>query len=78
MNGKYVGLLIPVLILLGACATRPIIETVPCPPRPLLEAITTEEQLAMDPAVVGKVAQNQLKLKTYAKKLEVRAGCDWG
>ena len=76
MNGKSI-VIIPFMVLLFASCVTPVLDSLPCPPRPNLEPITPEEQMEMDAHVVGKVAQNQLKLKTYAKRLESRAGCEW-
>lgn len=69
--------ILPAIVLLFAgCVNTPNLD-LPCPPRPLLEVVTEEEQMAMDASVLGRVAQNQLKLKSYAKRLESRAGCEW-
>jgi hypothetical protein len=60
----------------SACTTVEIVSDVPCPNRPTLTPIPEDLQLRMPPDVVFIVAENQLKLKAYAKKLEVRAGCE--
>ena len=65
-----------ILIIGTSCCSTPPTDPLPCPPRPVLEAITVEEQLAIAPDVVLKIASNQIKLKEYAKKLEVRAECE--
>ena len=69
------GILVPILGMSG-CTKFVVQPTLPCPPRPVLESISIEEQASMDPSTVFKLGENQLKLKTYAKKLEVRAGCE--
>ena len=40
-----------------------------------MEPISVAEQIEMNPETVLKVAQNQLRLKEYAKRLEIRANC---
>ena len=68
--------LLGILVPFSGC-TRTIVQpSLPCPARPVLASITVDEQMSMDPAVIFKVAENQLRLKAYAKKLEVRAGCE--
>lgn len=69
---------IPVLlaIILSGCTTVEIVDTLPCPSRPVLTPIPEDLQLRMPEDAVFIVAENQLKLKAYAKKLEARAGCD--
>jgi len=69
------GILIPLLGMYG-CTTTVVQSDVPCPARPHLISITADQQLAMDPQVREIVIVNQVELKVYAKKLEVRAGCD--
>jgi hypothetical protein len=41
----------------------------------MLEAFTLEDLESMTDEAQRKAAQNQIKLKTYAKKLEARAAC---
>ena len=67
------GKLLCILLLLGGCCTEPAIVKLPCPPRPVLQSITQEEQLSISPEVLEKIAANQIALKSYAKKLEARA-----
>ena len=69
------GILVPILGMSG-CTTTIVQPILPCPDRPVLESISVEEQAGMDPSTVFKLGENQLKLKTYAKKLEIRAGCE--
>ena len=59
----------------GSCSTYAVQSDVPCPARPTLTPITVEQQVEIDPQVLLAVLENQLALKTYAKKLEVRANC---
>jgi len=75
---RYIPILGITCVVLGMFGcTRTIVQpTLPCPPRPVLESISVEEQANMDPSTVFKLGENQLKLKTYAKKLEIRAGCE--
>ena len=63
---------------LQGCTTYTAKPDLPCPDRPVLTAIPEDLQLRMPEDVVFIVGSNQLLLKTYAKKLEVRAGCDEG
>ena len=65
-----------IVIQLGVfgCSTT-IIVKLPCPPRPVLEAITPVEQAEISPDILRRISGNQIKLKAYSKKLEVRAGC---
>ena len=63
------------LLLLPACANNTPLPETPCPFRPLLGSITQEQRDAIDPDVYEVLAGNQIKLKGYAKKLEVRARC---
>jgi hypothetical protein len=58
------------------CETVRVTTDVPCPPRPILEALAVEEINEMSFSAQGKVARNQIKLKAYAQKLEVRALCE--
>jgi hypothetical protein len=78
-NGCKLGIIIPllgILVTLSGCVRTIVQPVLPCPPRPVLESISVEEQAGMDPAVIFKVSESMLKLKAYAKKLEVRAGCE--
>ena len=61
-------------IMLSSCSTTTVSQ-LPCPPRPIVEAFSIDEQLQMGEQAVLKVARNQLKLKKYAKDLEAIAGC---
>lgn len=63
-------------ILGTGCSTYQVQSDIPCPPRPILESITPVEQLSIDPQVLQKIVDNQLRLKSYSKKLEARAVCD--
>jgi len=71
-------LLALVLICMGFISCTPIVvqPDVPCPNRPTLAPITVAEQILIDPQVIRKLADNQLAMKEYAKKLEVRANCE--
>jgi hypothetical protein len=64
------------LISGSGCTTIEVASPVPCPYRPDLTPLPEDLQLRMPPDAVFIVAENQLKLKAYAKKLEVRAGCE--
>lgn len=74
ISGKVYTIL-PLLVVLSSCTT--VTYPLPCPARPTLEPITPEEQREIDPDVIRRMAENQLALKTYAKRLESRAGCTW-
>lgn len=58
------------------CNTTTVDPGLPCPPRPILESFTVDELRQMGVEVQEKVATNQIRLKEYAMKLEVRAQCD--
>jgi hypothetical protein len=58
------------------CTTTKVGSDLPCPPRPTIAAFTIEEIGTMTPVIAEKIAFNQVNLKAYAKKLEVRAGCE--
>lgn len=64
-----------VILTVGSCSKTYIRADVPCPDRPNLLAIPEDMQLAMGADAVLIVTENQLALKEYAKKLEVRARC---
>jgi nitrous oxide reductase accessory protein NosL len=68
-------LLLIVTVLLSGCATWKA-KPVPCPVRPVLESLTMEELSSMDIETMEKIGSNQIRLKEYAKKLEIRAACD--
>ena len=59
----------------SGCATYTVQPDLPCPDRPELIPLPTDIQLRMGEDAVFIVGSNQIALKTYAKKLEVRAGC---
>lgn len=65
-----------IVVTLSSCVRTIVQPVLPCPPRPILEPLSVEEQADMHPMTVFKVAENQLRLKAYAKKLETRAGCE--
>lgn len=64
------------ILTMSGCATTATSTKLPCPDRPVLEAISLEQQLQMDSFVLIIVINNQLALKEYALKLETRAGCE--
>ena len=85
MSGKYtasrilrfytrMGICILILGMFG-CTTIAVEPDLPCPIRPTLTPIPEDLQIRMPTDAVWIVAQNQLALKSYAKKLETRAGC---
>ena len=87
MNIPRLGTLIPTLgisniyilfafLYMTGCSTYTAIPDVPCPDRPVLTAIPEDIQLQMGEDAVFIVTENQLALKSYAKKLETRAGCE--
>lgn len=75
---KSVLLLSIAILTLGSCKSAPVEPILPCPDRPVLNAIPEDLQLQTPPDVLFLTAENQLLLKEYAKKLEVRAGCNLG
>lgn len=64
-----------ILTIGSGCETYKVQADIPCPPRPILEPITPEEQLLIHTVVLEKIAKNQLVLKEYSKRLEARANC---
>ena len=76
-SGSMIKLTLALLLFIPmlACTTTVVQSDVPCPARPALRPITTDQQLAMDSQVLEIVLVNQVALKTYAKHLEVRANC---
>ena len=76
MSGNTrLGILVPILGIMAGCTTYAVKSDVPCPQRPVLTAIPEDLQLRMGEDAVFIVGSNQLALKAYAKKLEVRSGC---
>ena len=69
------GILIPLLGMYG-CTTTVVGSDVPCPARPVLSSFNAVELGIMAASTQEKIASNQIKLKAYARKLEVRASCD--
>ena len=69
-------LILTLIIGISSCTTLTVEPDLPCPNRPTLEAFVLEELESMTNEAKRKAAQNQILLKGYAKKLEVRAGCD--
>ena len=65
--------ILPLFLLLSGCCTTTVEPTVDCPPRPDLLPVPEDIQLRMGEDGVFIVAENQLRLKEYAKKLEARA-----
>lgn len=78
MKSKILAVLLSCLILTtgSACHTIEIVEPLPCPARPTLVAVSPELQQQAPEELIQIVSDNQLKLKAYAKKLEVRASCE--
>ena len=71
-----IGILILILGMLAGCGTTTIVAyDGPCPLRPLLEPISVEQQLGINPHVVRIIADNQVKLKQHIKNLESLSGC---
>jgi len=64
------------ILTTGSCTTVSLEPDLPCPTRPELLPIPVDLQIQMPPDAVWIVAENQLALKAYAKKLEARAGCE--
>lgn len=63
-------------ILIGSCGKTVIQPDLPCPPRPVLAGIPDDLQLRTPGDVLVIAAENQLRLKQYAKQLESRANCE--
>ena len=72
----YKILIIGSFFFLTSCGTTIVKPDIPCPPRPVLEGFVASELNTMSDEAKRKAANNQIKLKAYAKKLEARAGCD--
>jgi len=65
-------LLIPMIV---GCETVRNDDPLPCPPRPLIDGLTIEQQQLMGGEIVKIVDRNQSALIEYAERLEVRLGC---
>ena len=78
MKSKRLALLLSCLTLTigSACTTIEVAAPLPCPERPVLLPLTEDMQLQMPEDAVLIIAENQLKLKAYAKKMEARAQCN--
>ena len=63
------------LVILSGCTTIEVAAPLPCPERPVLLPMPEDLQLQMPEDAVLISAENQLRLKAYAKKLEARAQC---
>ena len=68
-------LILGVIGCLIGCTPIVVQPDLPCPAKPILVPISVAEQILINPQVIRKLAENQLALKTYARKLEVRANC---
>ena len=80
MGGNRIYTLIGIFLIytlfgISGCSKVYVNADIPCPNRPDLISIPDDIQLRMGEDAVWIVTQNQLALKEYAKKLEVRAGC---
>jgi hypothetical protein len=64
--------IVVVLTYIVGCSTVTP-DPLPCPPRPILSPISQELQLQTPIEVLEIVTENQIRLKAYAKKLEVRS-----
>ena len=62
-------------VLLAGCSTTIVQNDLPCPPRPVLTALSEDLQLQMPEDAILIVAKNQLLLKRHIKDLEVLAAC---
>lgn len=67
--------LLALSLILSACGATKI-DPLPCPSRPVLEPLTRSEVLSMDVEVQEKIVASRVALVAYAKKLEIRAGCE--
>ena len=67
-------LILPALFLSGCCSYA-VKNDAPCPERPTLIAMSADLMIRSPVDAIWISTQNQLALKEYAKKLEVRAGC---
>ncbi len=65
-----------VAMLSTGCTTTVVQNDVPCPPRPVLASFNTVELGIMASSTQEKIARNQVKMKAYSKKLEIRAHCE--
>lgn len=72
---KLTLLCILTVLMLVSCSTWET-KPVPCPVRPILDQLTTAELSVMEIETMEKIGSNQIRLKEYAKKLEIRAGCE--
>lgn len=76
MRSKRNALLLSCLILISGSACTTIVAPLPCPDRPELIAIPEDLQIRIPEDALFILAENQIKLKAYAQKLEARAACD--
>ena len=67
---------LPFLVILTACETIEVAAPLPCPAYPELETIDPELAEETPQIVRTKVQENYLRLDTYIRKLEARAGCE--
>ena len=63
-------------VLLTGCSTTIVQNDLPCPPRPVLTALSKDLQLQMPEDAIFIVAENQLLLKRHIKDLEVLDACE--
>ena len=74
MRSKRLTLLLSCLILtLGSCTTITVEPVLPCPARPLLQAITVEEQQLIDPQVISKLRRRNLTTQLGLWRVGTRA-----
>ena len=67
--------ILPLFLIMSGCSCFTVKNDAPCPERPDLLSMPVDLQLRTPDDAKFIMGQNQLALKEYAKKLEVRAGC---
>ena len=65
-----------IVLILASCSTTIVQNDLPCPPRPVLTALSEDLQLQMPEGAIFIIAENQLRLKRHIKDLEVLAACE--
>jgi len=75
-NIPRLGIIIPLLGMLGCATPITIGYDGPCPSRPELISLPVDLQIQTPPDAIWIVAQNQLKLKQHIIDLEDLSGCE--
>jgi len=63
-------IILTTLMISSGCVSNNVIEPLCLPNRPTLEPITTVEQMLINAQTLRKIADNDLKLKSYVRTAE--------